>query len=227
MYALSKSGEVEKAYQLLQKEVARGAPPTLARVYGSVINRLTRIGRISEALEALSWSHSFSAPDIKSYHALLFCMSRPLPSLAHSPFPLLPSSSYIITDYRKKLDVASAFRLYGQLKVRRLVPDIIVFCELLHTLAHDDPRVEMLFGDMRTYDIPPSVIAHNIVMAGEGRAGDVGAVRARFAVMQSQNLMPNSSSYIALISAHKARRDPVGAQAVITEMQREGLKADT
>jgi hypothetical protein len=89
IYGMSKSGEVEKAYNLLLKEVARGAPPTLARTYSNVINRLTRIGRIAEALEALNWSHSFSLPDIKSYHALLFCKSF---SYAVSALPSLHNS---------------------------------------------------------------------------------------------------------------------------------------
>eukprot|EP00026_Physarum_polycephalum_P002222 Phypoly_transcript_02227.p1 GENE.Phypoly_transcript_02227~~Phypoly_transcript_02227.p1 ORF type:complete len:936 (-),score=250.69 Phypoly_transcript_02227:65-2872(-) len=202
IYALSRAGEVEKAFQLLHKEVARGAPPTLARAYGNVINRLARMGRNTEALEALSWSHSFSIPNIKSYHALL---------------------AY----YNKKRDVASAFRLYGQLKSRKLTPDEVVFSELLHLLSHDDPRVAMLFEDMRLYGIPPNVITHNIVMASEGRAGDVNAVRARFATMSAQQLLPTIASYHALLHAYKTRRDPAGALVVLDEMRTEGLPPDS
>jgi hypothetical protein len=120
--------------------------------------------------------------------------------------------------------VTSAFRLYGQLKSRKVTPDEVIFYELLQLLAHDDPRVAMLFEDMRLYGVQPSVTLHNIVMAGEGRAGDVEAVRARFAVMIAQQLLPNIQSFHALLHAHKNRRDPVGAQAVLDEMGGEGLK---
>jgi pentatricopeptide repeat protein len=139
----------------------------------------------------------------------------------------LLSLPYTILDYRKKRNLPSAFRLYGQLKARKLIPDIIVFIELLNMLSHDDPRVAMLFEDMRVYGIPPSVNAHNVIMSSEGRAGNIEAVRTRLAMMHAQQLHPNTVSFTALIQAHKVHRDAVGAKAVLNEMRREGLPPDT
>lgn len=228
------SGAFTRARNILRERIAQGYAPRAIRVYNTLIRVLCTRGSMSEAEEILAWAYENSTPTAASYFPIIACMYSYyiyflilfIIELYFIYIFYLPCSFYK-PDARKKHDAGSAMRLYAKMREHNVQPDMYIFCELLNMFSYDDPRTARIFADMESLGVPPTIVTHNIVIASEGRAGQVDAVRRRIALMHEQEIFPNAMTYLALVHAYKARKDPHGAASVLNEMRQAGIPPHT
>lgn len=225
--AHASAGSLARARDLLRECVARGDAPRPVRVYNLIIRLLCAQGKMAEAEEVLTWGTKYSSPNAVTYFPVIACTFLIAYFSLFNSFSVIHCFLYLlfifILDARKKLDSVNALRLYSQMKYHKVQPDMYIFCELLNLFSHDDPRIPKLFADMRASGVRPNTVAHNIVIASEGRAGDVEAVRRRIEGMRSQDIPPDAMTYLALVHAYKVRKDAAGAASVLDEMANVGV----
>ncbi|KAL6007304.1 hypothetical protein ACLOJK_032801 [Asimina triloba] len=218
--AYSKGGLMDEALCCLAKMYKQGLQPDEITM-GIVVQMCKKVGRFEKAKQ---FYKSWSSGELTNYKGGSNPADASRPQKYHSSY----TYNTLIDTYGKAGQLGEASDTFLQMLKNGVAPNTVTFNTMIHVYGnhgHMD-EVASLMRMMEELQCPPDTRTYNILISLHAKHDNINLAASYFKKMKANGLEPGIVGYRTLLCAFSIRCMVLEAEALVSEMDDQGLEID-
>ncbi|OMO68217.1 hypothetical protein COLO4_29826 [Corchorus olitorius] len=225
--AIRKEGRIEKADEVLQKEIEKGFVPDEV-VYNTIVNGYCRMGDTNKAISTVEAMEKLGLkPDCVTFNTLIdkFCQLKEMKYAKEwvklmrekGVAPNVETYNILINGYGRMCQLDRCFVIIEEMENSGIKPNVASYGSLINSLCKDGKLLEadLTFRDMISRGVLPNVLIYNMLIDGYCTVGKLKDAFRFYDEMVEGETRPTIVTYNTLMNGlcKKGRTKGLGPKA--------------